>query len=272
MAADLEGCPLGLRERKAWIIGVDGQPIDDSVSRLISLNDHRGYVAGELYDIAPGRARTYVSAGRKLLGRLGAWPWAHAPGGRLPADWRNLEAFLSPLEDWHARERRRITDALRYSDDAMCGELGELVLRDRARAAAADTVEGWRLDQLRAAVGKQLLADAVLATLDLCDVLGQPSRQHFGVCDAALPEAGVGTDLGAVALRRAAGEVIRRQLAGGNADLAGEVRDGVVGQILRPRREAPAPDHVLQQDRESQTRRTGLVAQPLQLVAIANVT
>ena len=131
----------------------------------------------------------------------------------------------------------------------------------------ADAVGGWRLDQLRTAAGKQLRADAMLATLDRCDVLGQPRRQRFGVRDAALPEARVGADLGAVALRRAAGEVIRRKLTGADADLAGEMRDSVIGQILRPGRETPAPQHMLQQDRESQARRAGLIAQQLQLVA-----
>jgi hypothetical protein len=86
---------------------------------------------------------------------------------------------------------------------------------------------GRRLDQLCAAAGKELLADARLATLDRRDVLGQPQRQRFGVEYAALPEARVGADLGAMALRGAAGEVIGGQLAGGDADLAGEVRDGV---------------------------------------------
>lgn len=122
VAGDLEGRPLGLQEPKAWIIGVDGQPLDYSVSRLIGLKDHCGYVAGELYDATPGRARKYVSAGRKLLGRLGAWPWAHAPEGRLPQGWRTLEEFLTPLEDWQARERQRITDVLRHSDEARSAE------------------------------------------------------------------------------------------------------------------------------------------------------
>jgi len=153
--------------------------------------------------------------------------------------------------------------------DACCDQpkqrpLGAMQSRPRD---LADTVGGRRLDQLPVAASKQLLADAILATLDLCDVLGQPRHQRFGVRDAALPEAGVGADLGAVALRRAAGEVIGRQLVGGDADLAGEVRDGVIRELMRSGRETPAPHHVLQQDRESQAGRAGLVAQQLQLVA-----
>jgi hypothetical protein len=114
---------------------------------------------------------------------------------------------------------------------------------------------------------RELLADARLATLDRRDVLGQPQRQRFGVEYAALPEARVGADLGAAALRRAAGEVIGRKLAGRDADLPSEVRDGVIGQLVCCGREPPAPQHVLQEDGESQPGRARLVAQQLQLVA-----
>jgi len=73
---------------------------------------------------------------------------------------------------------------------------------------------------------------AASSTLDRCDVLGQPPRQRFGVCDAALPEARVRADLGAVALRGAAGAVIGLKLTRGDADLASEVRDGVTGKLV----------------------------------------
>ena len=70
-----------------------------------------------------------------------------------------------------------------------------------------------------------------------------------------------------MALRRAAGELERRKLAGWHAYLAGEVRHGVVGQLVGSARETTAPEQELQQRREPQPRRAGLVAQQIQLVA-----
>ncbi len=51
------------------------------------------------------------------------------------------------------------------------------------------------------------------------------------------------------------------------AYLAGEVRHGVVGQLVGSARETTAPEQELQQRREPQPRRAGLVAQQIQLVA-----
>ncbi len=62
-------------------------------------------------------------------------------------------------------------------------------------------------------------------------------------------------------------ELWQISIAGWDADLAGEVCDGVFGQLVRCGREAPAPHHVLQQGGESQPGRARLVAQQLQLVA-----
>ncbi len=120
-----------------------------------------------------------------------------------------------------ALDRRRV--------DACCDQpkqrlLGAMQRRPRDLAHA---IRGRRLDQLRAAAGKELLSDARLATLDRCDVLSQPRCQRIGVQDAAFPEARVGADLGAMALRCAAREVIGRKLARWDADLASEVRHGV---------------------------------------------
>ena len=70
-----------------------------------------------------------------------------------------------------------------------------------------------------------------------------------------------------MALRRAAGELERRKLAGWHTYLAGEVRHGVVGQLVDSARETTAPEQELQQRREPQPRRAGLVAQQIQLVA-----
>jgi hypothetical protein len=70
-------------------------------AKVLGLRDHvRPNLAtfGE-----PRKAREYRKAGRELLARLGAWPWAHAPLGRLPKGWRADAAFIEPLRVWFER-------------------------------------------------------------------------------------------------------------------------------------------------------------------------
>jgi hypothetical protein len=45
-------------------------------------------------------------AARRALHHLGAWPYAHATDGRLPADWYGRPEFAHPLEEWHAAAER----------------------------------------------------------------------------------------------------------------------------------------------------------------------
>ena len=40
------------------------------------------------------------SQGRRVLAELGAWPWAVAPDGRLPRDWRDDERYVAALAAW----------------------------------------------------------------------------------------------------------------------------------------------------------------------------
>jgi hypothetical protein len=108
-----------------------------------------------------------------------------------------------------------------------------------------DPVGGGRLDQLDAAAGQQFLTDAVLAALDAGDMLRQPLGQRVGVGHAAFPDARVRADLCAVALGRAAREVKGRELAGRDADLASEMRDGVIRQLVQRAREASSPQQEL---------------------------
>jgi len=49
----------------------------------------------------PRRLRDRRSEGRLVLHTLGAWPWAHAPAGRLPKRWHEQEQFTVPLVRWH---------------------------------------------------------------------------------------------------------------------------------------------------------------------------
>jgi len=98
-------------------------------------------------------------------------------------------------------------------------------------------------------------------------MLGEPVRQHFSVSNAALPKARIRPDLRSVALGGAAREIKRRELAGRDADLASEVRDRVVGQLLQGPWKATTPENELQQRGEAEPRRARLVAQQVELVA-----
>jgi hypothetical protein len=121
VACDLQGVPLGLRDRDDWTIGADDEPIDMSISAMLGLSDHRRFNesgSGELFPGQPRRAQAYVAAGRALLANVGAWPWTHVAEGRLPHDWRQRDAFLAPLAAWHAREAARTAGALEDSDRA----------------------------------------------------------------------------------------------------------------------------------------------------------
>jgi len=80
-----------------------------SVSGLIGAQDfeqHQRYWAGQagvLSRTRPGQAETHRRAGRRLLGRLGAWPWTHVADGKLPRGWLSAPQFTRPLEAWHAQ-------------------------------------------------------------------------------------------------------------------------------------------------------------------------
>lgn len=46
------------------------------------------------------------AAARRALHYLGAWPYAHATNGRLPAAWWQRAEFTGPLGAWHAAAAR----------------------------------------------------------------------------------------------------------------------------------------------------------------------
>ena len=49
------------------------------------------------------RKKRHVQRGRELLAALGAWPWVHAEGGKLPRGWHEREDFHQPLDAWRRR-------------------------------------------------------------------------------------------------------------------------------------------------------------------------
>jgi hypothetical protein len=96
-------------------------------------------------------------------------------------------------------------------------QLRLLGLMERGSDDLGDPIRGRRLDQLGSAARDQLVADALLAAFERCDVLSH----------AALPKAGVRAELAAVALRRAAGELERRELPEEPGSARGEHWNGI---------------------------------------------
>lgn len=81
-----------------------GQPLSHISAALLRLHDHEIPTHGggrTRQDGDPRGARRYQTAGRALLASLGAWPWTHAPKGRLPAGWHSSSDYLDPLWAWH---------------------------------------------------------------------------------------------------------------------------------------------------------------------------
>ena len=95
-----------------------------------------------------------------------------------------------------------------------------------------DAIRARRLDELHTAPGQQLVANPVLPTLGLGRVGGEPEGQLLGIGHAALAKARVAPDLTAVALARPPGHVVGLELGPGHTHLAGDVVDGVVGQLV----------------------------------------
>ncbi len=66
--------------------------------KVLGLRDH-----DQRRNSGPPKAVEYRRYGRRLLAGLGAWPWAHAPRGKLLKRWRTDVTFLVPLQVWHER-------------------------------------------------------------------------------------------------------------------------------------------------------------------------
>ncbi|HET6999211.1 MAG TPA: hypothetical protein VFI03_11530 [Solirubrobacterales bacterium] len=71
-------------------------------AQLSKAQQWRGHVDAHGNRGNPSEAKRAVREGRKLLHRLGAWPWAHAEAGRLHLHpgWWTQPGFLDPLRSW----------------------------------------------------------------------------------------------------------------------------------------------------------------------------
>lgn len=72
------------------------------VDRVYGLRPNRRGLYREGSDLArdSSRGRTMRREGRALLAALGAWPWALAPAGALPASWRTDALYVESLRSW----------------------------------------------------------------------------------------------------------------------------------------------------------------------------
>jgi hypothetical protein len=95
------------------------------VSAALGLHDHEQHHKDGVYEHDARRLREFVARGRVLSHELGAWPWCHAAGGRLPRGWHGQESFLgrpSPpgtaasLTRWRTRATSACTSVARRSE------------------------------------------------------------------------------------------------------------------------------------------------------------
>lgn len=118
--------------------------------------DHAGRPAGA------SSAKRAVREGRLLLHQLGAWPWAHAPRGRLheyPSWWED-DRFLTPLRTWIAQSWGRLLfDEVRRHRGALTLEPQQGV------AAGASATATHLLEEEGVGIIVALDADRMLATL-----------------------------------------------------------------------------------------------------------
>ena len=82
---------------------LQGHSLNHISGALLQLHDHETRDEDVVrQDGVPVGAGRYRKIGRALLAVLGAWPWAHAPEGRLPAGWHSSADHLNPQWVWHA--------------------------------------------------------------------------------------------------------------------------------------------------------------------------
>jgi hypothetical protein len=118
---------LGRAVLTAVAVDLQGHSVTHVSAALLRLHDHEkqpwrkpGRPSQDGY---PRGAHRYLANGRSLLAIIGAWPWTHAPAGRLPAGWRYRNDFVEPLRLWH---------------EAAVAELEHECQRTRATLARAD--------------------------------------------------------------------------------------------------------------------------------------
>lgn len=89
------------------IVGPNGKPVDCSAARWAGLRDHEIPLDGRdhqgkqaQFASKPDKAYKVRTRGREVLAAVGAWPWTHAPNGKLPRSWQRDQTFLIPLRAW----------------------------------------------------------------------------------------------------------------------------------------------------------------------------
>lgn len=99
----------------AYARDIEGET-NQQVAEMLGLVDHLH--AG---NNRSKNADLWATSGRRLLAALGAWPWTHAPHGRLSRKWRSDKGLYEAFEQWR---RRAFVDAQLALEAARTGDLG----------------------------------------------------------------------------------------------------------------------------------------------------
>lgn len=97
---------------------IKGESLSDVSRDLLHLNDHEDHSTHGAIAKTPRGAERYRARGRLVLSVLGAWPWAHAPKGRLARDWRTTDGYVQPLRAWFQNSRNELAGELNRIDKA----------------------------------------------------------------------------------------------------------------------------------------------------------
>jgi hypothetical protein len=115
---------LGRAILAAVATDLQGHSLNHVSGALLQRHDHEIPVAGlPLRQDGDARApRAKRETGRALLAVLGAWPWTHAPDGRLSARWHSSADYLDPLRQWHDAALAELERECELARSAWSGE------------------------------------------------------------------------------------------------------------------------------------------------------
>ena len=223
-----------------------GAPQRDSL--LIGLGEQVGGQPDRVHPLEPrDLAQQCVQAGRAGIGAQ-LREQSRAATGRL-ARLVFGDELLQPCHSLSVKPRDRAG--------------AEPLIRQSSCAAQQPGDPPWRPKTLLPAACQQRCALALLSQLARAHLLCQPLRQPLLVRAGRLTESGRFPDLRAVILDRSTRPRVLRKLARLDLHQAGDVLDGRRRQLRGVRGEAALQLEELQQQREPQTGRAGLVRDQL---------
>ena len=126
---------------------ISGSELADIATR-VGLTDHELPLPGQPGTVTgdPRGGRRYLNEGRRLLGALGVWPWAHVESWSRTRRWWREETVFEALRSWHDKAWMRAAEHLAYNARARYGNTTSRVISVEEYHACRDFRS--RLEQL----------------------------------------------------------------------------------------------------------------------------